>query len=563
MKDFLILKGLDRISGLFGPIGVDYPVMRKILQLKLTMDTRRVPAVIAQNTQRRPGDENKERNYFLRSLWMYAFIGCMMVPVIVIGTHYVFQMSIFFGMLMFMVMTSMISDFSSVLLDLRDKTILYPRPVNKRTIGLAKVVHVFLYLFSLTVALSAAPVVAACIRHGFLFGLMLAVEIVLSDMVILVLTALLYLVILHIFDGERLKDMINYVQIALSITIAVGYQFIGRAFELVDRSAGYVPEWWQVFIIPLWYGASFEWLFGGSGGSGSFLIKLLSVMAVTVPIAAFILYVKLLPSFERALEKLSGHGGGGRQQGLQFWSKISQLLCRTHEERAFFRFALRMMGNEREFKLKVYPSIGFSLVFPFIMLFNQIRLQGLDGLDSPKLALMVYMSAIMTPTVIMMLKYSGKYRGAWIFETAPVRDMSTFHRALLKALIVRLLLPVFLLQSLIFSLLLGWAALPYLAGVLAAVFFYAFICFKGMDPGVPFSEPFSAFRQSDGWKALPQLLLVGVIAGVHLAISLVPYGNYIFLGICVLLNGLAWKRWMNAVPDSSVHTKGQSKPRWQ
>jgi len=50
MKDYKTLKFLDKFQNFFRKMGVDYPVMRKILQVKLTMDNRRVPTVFSNGT---------------------------------------------------------------------------------------------------------------------------------------------------------------------------------------------------------------------------------------------------------------------------------------------------------------------------------------------------------------------------------------------------------------------------------------------------------------------------------------------------------------------------------
>jgi hypothetical protein len=47
VKDFTVLKFLDRFRTLFGKMGVDYDMMRRILQVKLIMDGRRIPTVMS------------------------------------------------------------------------------------------------------------------------------------------------------------------------------------------------------------------------------------------------------------------------------------------------------------------------------------------------------------------------------------------------------------------------------------------------------------------------------------------------------------------------------------
>lgn len=138
MRDFKVLKLLDKFKGFFENLGVDYYIMRKILQIKLIMDGRRVPTAISSSSKK------KNENSFLKSLWIYGLMGIIMVPFVIMGKNFIFQMSFVFGMLMFMVMTSLISDFSSVLLDIRDKNILFSKPIDNKTLSTAKVVHVLI-----------------------------------------------------------------------------------------------------------------------------------------------------------------------------------------------------------------------------------------------------------------------------------------------------------------------------------------------------------------------------------------------------------------------------------
>jgi hypothetical protein len=165
VKDFKALKFLDRFSAIFGKLGIDYKMMRKILKLKLTMDGRRIPTVMSGSAKK----EKEETNGFFKSLWTYALMGAITVPFLLMEGNYLFQMSAVFGILIFMVMSSLISDFSSVMLDLRDKNIISTRPVGRRTINAAKLAHVMIYLFWLTAAFAGIPLIASLYRHGVLF----------------------------------------------------------------------------------------------------------------------------------------------------------------------------------------------------------------------------------------------------------------------------------------------------------------------------------------------------------------------------------------------------------
>lgn len=55
MNDFASLRILDRFRPVFQKLNIDYDVMRLILQLKLTMDSRRMPAIFSGSNVKKKG----------------------------------------------------------------------------------------------------------------------------------------------------------------------------------------------------------------------------------------------------------------------------------------------------------------------------------------------------------------------------------------------------------------------------------------------------------------------------------------------------------------------------
>ncbi|MGR3762592.1 hypothetical protein [Rossellomorea sp. NS-SX7] len=536
MKEFRTLLFLDWFRVIFEKMGFDYRILRRILQVKFTMDQRRVPTVFQQ--QGKKAKESKDENRFIKSLWIYALFGLFIIPFVLTGEEYIFQVSITFAVIMFIIMTSMISDFSVVILDLRDNSILFTKPVEKKTISLARTIHVCVYLFFLTGALTAIPLAVALINQGFWFFLLFLTGIVLTDIIIVVFTALLYYLILKYFDGEKLKDIINYVQIGLSIGLAVGYQVVARSFEFVDLQVVFTPQWWQVFFPPMWFGALFEWVLNGEGGR---LIVLMSWLAILMPFIALAVYVKILPSFERNLQKLNSHAGKKRKASGRLGKRITNLICYSREERAFYQFAQYMMKNERDFKLKVYPGLGFAIILPFIFIFNQLMVTSFEELPSSMVYLSIYASLIVIPTVVMQLGYSGKYKGAWIYRVAPLESHVPIYKGTLKAFLAKLFLPLYAVLGACFLFLFGMKMLPELMVVLVSAFIYTVICFKLLNDGLPFSESFDGVKQSDGWKVLPFYIIIGAFIGLHFLSLKVNYGVYGYLVMLIIVNLIVWR----------------------
>lgn len=535
MQDYRTLKLLDKFEKLFRRFGIDYKIMRSILQVKLTMDGRRVPTIFSQNAKKKDKETN---NQYIKSLWIYVLFGLFMIPFVLMGDNYLFQMSLFYGIFTFFIMTSMISDFSSVLLDIRDRNILFPKPVDKRTISMAKMVHILIYLLFLTIALAGIPLIVGLVKHGFLFFLTTVLSIILIDLLIVVLTALIYLFVLRFFDGEKLKDIINYVQILLSLGIMVGYQLLVRSFEFIDFSISLEHQWWQAFIFPMWYGAMMEVIMNGNAQLFHLLFTLLGIL---MPLLSIWIYIKLNPVFEQNLQKLSYYGKAKEKRRGKFGPFFLRIICRTDEERAFFRFAGSMMKNERDFKLKVYPSLGFSAVIPLIFIMNGFN-TNMDQLSTSKSFLTVYFSLIIIPTILVLLKFSGKYKGAWIYRVAPIKQLKPMFSGTIKAFIFKLYLPVYLFISIIFIALFGVRILPDLIVVFLNACTFAVICFMILKKFIPFSASFDEYNQNSNVAIFIGLMLfVALFAGIHYAATLISFGIYIYLVIAILGLGTLWK----------------------
>ncbi len=539
MKEFFSLKILDRFRTVFEHFGCDYNLMRKILQVKLTMDSRRVPTILNRAAKRKSKAKTSDKNNFIHSLWIYAFLGVITVPFVLMNQNYMYQMSTTFAILMFLIMTSMISDFSAVLLDIRDRAIISTKPVGGRTVAFAKTVHVMIYLFLLTGSLASTPLLAALIGHGILFFLLFLLGIISLDILVIVLTALLYLLILNFFDGERLKDIINYIQIILSIAIVVGFQFVGRSFEVFKFHIVFHSAWWQVVIPPFWYGALFESVLHGHS-SLQFIV--LSILAFVGPVVLFAIYLQFMPTFEGKLQKLSIEGTK-KKAGSHLWLKtISKLICVSPEERVFFQFASLMIAKDRLFKLKVYPSLGFSMVLPFIIIFNPAWSKGLHGLSASNWYLSIYCTGIIIPTVVMMLKYSGQYKGAWVYKAMPIFSLAKIFKGAIKAFLTRLFLPIFFVESAIFVAIFGMRIIPGLFAACLSMLLYTVICFRFLGKGLPFSRPFATVQARGTYIVLPLLLLISVFIAIHVAVTFVYFGMYVYIALLLLLNGFAWWR---------------------
>lgn len=546
MKDYKILKLMDYVKGIFTKFGIDYPVMRSILQLKLTMDSRRVSTIMSQNNTK----VKKEKNNYISSLWIYVLFGLLLTPLMFIGDSYIFSMSMILSVYMFLIITSLISDFSSVLLDIRDKNILMTKPVDSRTVNMAKGIHIFIYLFSLTLAISISGLVTALIRNGVFFLLVFILMLILMNLMVIAITAIFYTIILKYFNGEKLKDVINYVQIGFTLVITVGFQLVSRLFQFIDFNYVFQPKWWQFFIPPMWFGAPFEVLFNGEYNITYIVFSILSVI---VPIVAILGYIKLIPTFEKNLSKLNENSSKQKKKKKSIFDRIPILISKDKEEENFYRFAKSMMKNEREFKLKVYPALGFSFVFPYIFLMNQLQFSTLKEISGGSGFLNLYFGAIMIPSVLIMIKYSGTYKGAWVYKAMPIDRSKPIFTGTMKAFIINLVLPVYALNSLIFTVFFGIRIIPHIIGIFLSYLLLMIITFNMLGTILPFSLSFNDVSKETG-KVFLLMLIGGILALIHFLSTLIPFGIYIFIILLLVICYFAWNKVLDVPWDVIKHS---------
>ncbi len=543
MGDFKSLKILDKFRTLFEKIGVNYKVMRAILEIKLTMDGRRVPAALGNYN-----DKGKDDNLFKKSLISYGVMGIFIMIFVIIPIPIYAGMSISFGMLMFMILTTMISDFSAVLLDVKSKNILLSRPIDEKTYNMSKIVHIFIYMFTLTIVMAGPSLIAGTIRHGILFFPIYFIELILISGFIIFLTSLLYSLILKYFDGEKLKDIINYFQIILSVVMIVGYQLIGRMFNFIDLKVVANPKWWNFLLPPAWFAAPYEVLINGNYNSW---YVYLSLAALIIPVLSLLIHTQIvMPNFENNLLKLnssSEKGSSSAERKQRFHKKIAGLFCYNKTEKIFFRFSQNLLSNERKLKLKIYPSLAFAAVLPFLTMLNYIRrgttfTEILSSLGQGKAYLGIYLSILMLSTTVAYIELSENYKGAWIYKVLPIESPEFIYKGAVKGYIFKYCVGILTFVSLIFLIISKFSIILDVVLMFINMMLITAIIFKSREKRLPFSEDASKIEKQGAGSFFLIMLILGVTAGLHILMRMnsILFAAYIVVAFVATL--FMWRR---------------------
>lgn len=544
MKDFKSLKILDKVSFIFKKSNVDYDVMRRILQVKLTLDSRRESAF----TRSQGKKDEDTSNSFWKSYWIYALFGLFMIPLGFLGDSPFIGLNLFFGIILFMLISSMISDFSSVILDTKDKIILLTKPVSKETLTTARFIHILIYLMSLMLVLTIPGILSFAYNYGIIFGVLLLLVMGLLCLLSILGTSFIYTILMRFFEGEKLKDIINVFQIFFIMTLNIGYQVLIRMFRFIDYEFVFTPKWWTYLLPPSWFAAPFEMLF-----FSHFEIEyiILSILAVLIPVLSFIIHVRVIaPGFEQYLSKLDAVEKG-KIEKKNFKYKIREslynLMAKTNTEKTFIKFTRIMLRKERSVKFKVYPLIAMTFVFPIIfMVMRALDYEGVSMisiLGDRSTVFYFYLSALMISQVITLTSFSDSYKGAWVYGVMPIEDKHEVLKGSIKGLLITYVLPIVIFFLCAGLYLYGFYAILDFTIVFSASFISMMLSFKLSKKRYPFSEKFTQDNQKEG--SVKNMFITMGIIGIYFIIHKFTQTNTVYLLtfaiIVMILNLLMWR----------------------
>jgi len=439
----------------------------------------------------------------------------------------------------------MISDFSAVLLDVVEKNILLPKPIDNKTFNAAKTTHICIYLMGLSLSLNFIPLVIGSLKYGVLFFVIFILECVLAVLLVISLTALLYTLVLKFFDGEKLKDIINYFQILLAFVFAVGYQIAIRVFDATNMNIVYVPKFWHVLLPSMWFASPFGILIDGNKEP---FLKFLFLMAVVAPLILIIFYVKrVVPYFEKNLQKLNENGGIVTKKSENRKEFIARLVCRDKIEKSMFKFTENMIATERNLKLKVYPSLAMAVFLPLLFVFID-RTNSKSFMDNiqtgygGKIHFLMYISILLMCFCTAFINNSDNYRGAFIYKVLPVENPGVILKGAIKGTIFKLIIPIYIFEAIVFLMLKGSSIIIDLIVMFLVLLIVALLYFKVSNKSMPFSVKFAT---TDSGKLIGPGIIASVVLGVFALIHMAIRNNTTFVGIyagvLLIFNVILWK----------------------
>ena len=513
---------------LYRRLGVNMSHLRAILTAKLTMDNRRVSSINQKRTKR-DGSEKKRSS---AGLFIGSFLmGLMFLYCFFTVSGMTMQLTMFFSMYIVVLSLFLITDFTTVLIDVRDNQIILPKPVNDSTFVTARLIHIGIRLSLIAIPLVLPSFIAFVIIHPFAALLPFLIMVLISSVVSILLINAVYLIILKITTPEKFQSIISYIQIAFAIVIYGSYQLVPRLGLKANLGAVQLDQLtWPMFFPPYWFAKSCENLSVLNFGGGSSLYILLSLLS---PVVSVYLVVKYFaPSFNSklglinasAVESSSVKDGTAKghktKKRFSISERLADIFTSDGGERAGFIFTWKMMRRSREFKMKVYPSIGYTIVMVVLFFFNSKASLGDIAEMTSKGKLMtimfIYIFSFVLINALSRLPYSDKYKAAWIFMITPIDRPGVLISGSIKAAILVFYLPLAILMVLSGIFITGYQLLPNIilgcTNILTISSLIAFINLKKL----PFSESDSTDRQGKNTlKSMFNLLIPAALGFIH------------------------------------------------
>ena len=155
------LKLVDKCVKPFLSKDLNYSQIREMLRLKLIMDSRRVPPTFQNNKKK--SEKEPKRSMILTCL-IYLFLGFMIAPTQILSNVFGAN-SIGFAMLIFMLFSVYISEYSAVLLDTTEKSFYGALPIGRSEISTAKNIHIAYYIGAIAAAMMLPSFTTFCLRY--------------------------------------------------------------------------------------------------------------------------------------------------------------------------------------------------------------------------------------------------------------------------------------------------------------------------------------------------------------------------------------------------------------
>ena len=122
---------------------------------------------------------------------------------------------------------------------------------------------------------------------------------------------------------------------------------------------------------------------------------------------------------------------------------IAKLICRDKVEKSMFIFTKSMIATERNFKLKVYPSLAMAAFMPILFAFTNSSRSFIENIQTSlggKFHFLIYMSILALCFCTAYINNSDSYKGAFIYRILPIKDPGLLLKGAIKGILFKIII---------------------------------------------------------------------------------------------------------------------------
>lgn len=520
----LLLRIVFSFNFLWERLGVDTIQLEAILSTKVKMDSRRASVF---NTQGRTSNKALKNQDWV-SILVFFFIGLFFIGPLLIFQEKATGFTLYFAGWMVMLAMTLITDFTEVLIDVRDNYILLPKPINDRTLTISRLLHIGIYLSKLVLAFVLPAAVFIAVKYGFLGVIVFGLQIVLGLVFVIFLVNLIYLLILRITTPQKFKEILNYLQIAFTVTIFSSYYLLPRLVNLEDyENANVLLSPFVVFSPPSWLAGLWSLTIDGNSG---LVVLLLSALAVVTPfICGWLILNVLTKTFNQKMMAITEGGGDSTSKKPEVAEEVRQSswmnrlangICNNEAEKAAFKWSWRLTSRNRDYKLRVYPGFGMvPAVFVYFALNGEGTLQErLAALpESSSYILLIYFCFLLLTTPLLSSQYSNQQIASWLFHASPLKEPGWILSGTAKAIVSKFFFPTYLIMFILGISIWGLKVVDdFMLGFANIMFLGTMILHFFQPKKIPFSDSWDNMNKGSNFTAgLLSLILAGGLGFLH------------------------------------------------
>ncbi len=533
-------------KSIYEKMGVNTHHLKAILTTKLMMDERRPPSI-----QQRHKKKNAKPIKWatLGTMFLSAFLGLFFIISFFITKDVITQFFLFFSFFIFLLASTLISDFTNVLIDIRDNAIILPKPINDKTFLLARLFHIIIHVSKLVLPMTLPSLITVGYKYGSWGVIALIFLIPPATLFTIFLINALYIFILKVSTPEKFKNIISYFQIIFAIAIYGSYQIVPRMINMSLLENYRFPQTGiSLLAPPFWFAGGWEFLYHHNY---SIIIISAFIFSLVMPALSIWVVIKYFaPSFNQKLAMISGSDtaesvnqskANTNSTKKPFAEILANLFTKKGAERMGFLHAWYITSRSRDFKMRVYPAIGYLLVYMVIMIL-QSKKGALEELQNQtvggKFIFLggIYFISFVIIQALTQIKYSDKYKASSIFYTSPIAIPGHIISGAVKATILKFYMTLALVVCSLGVAIMGIQILPNLllgmSNQLCICFLIAYVSFVEM----PFSRTESITVKTGGFiRGIISMVIPLILATLHFLI----YNYMIAVMILLVLSMIA------------------------